>query len=151
MEVYILLLMRIPLLLLVPFCVLCISADLSAQTKLLDKPPDWAQNVADRFGFGSSDVITAEIVGNFNSAELLLETLNLRSAVTTYGERRITLRDILHSVDLNGQGDVAIWRVIGPRVVIRDYVRGLESGYKSKKLFYDFGVSLSPATICCAD
>jgi hypothetical protein len=33
------------------------------------------------------------------------------------------LRDILHSVDLNGKGDVAIWRVIGPRVVIRDYVR----------------------------
>jgi hypothetical protein len=116
---------------------------------LLDKPPDWAYNVADRYAFGSSDVIAAEIQGNFNSGELLLETLNFRSVVTTYGERRITLRDILYSVDLNGMGDVAIWRVVGPRVVIQDYVRGLESGYKSKKLFYDFGASLSPATICC--
>ena len=143
--------MRIPLLLIVPFCALCICADLTAQTKLLDKPPDWAQNVADRFSFGSSDVIAAEIFGNFNSAELLLETLNFRSVVTTYRERRITLRDILYSVDLNGTGNVAIWRVIGPRAVIRDYVRGLESGYISKKLFYDFEVSVSPATICCAD
>lgn len=88
-------------------------ADLTAQTKLLDKPPDWAQNVADRFSFGSSDVIAAEIVGNFNSAELLLETLNFRSLVTAYGERKITLRYILHSVDLNGMGNVAIRRVIG--------------------------------------
>ena len=82
---------------------------------------------------------------------LFLETLNLRSVVTTYGERRITLRHILHSVDLNGPGDVAIWRVFGPHVVIRDHVRGLESSYKSKKLSYDFGVALSPATICCAE
>jgi hypothetical protein len=79
--------------------------------------------VADRFAFGGTDVVAADITGKFTSVELLYKTLDLRSVVTNYRGKPVVLRDILHSVNFNGNGEVAMWKIIGPRLVVENYAR----------------------------
>ena len=146
---------RIPLA--TALCVLLISPVMGAQTRTANahghprRTPEWARNVADRFAFGGTDVIAAAITGKFNSPDLLAETLDLRSVVGNNGSKPVRLRDILHSIDLNGNGSVAAWKVVGPKPIVEHYVEELQTGFRTKKLFYDFGVELSSATICCPD
>jgi hypothetical protein len=77
--------------------------------------------------------------GKFNSTEQMAQTLNLMKDIGVFNSQTWKLHEILVSVDFNANGDVADWVVSGPKPLILDYVKGLESAYKDKSLFYDFG------------
>jgi hypothetical protein len=143
----------------IAFAILCVvfaAPLLGAQTRNdaavrhVQEPPEWARLVADRFLDGT-DMAAAEIFGNFNSFDLLAQTLDLRSIVGNYRGKPVTLRNILLSVDFNGTGDVAIWKVIGPKPLVDQYIAQLQTGYETHKVFYDYEAKTYPATICCPD
>jgi hypothetical protein len=113
--------------------------------------PEWTRNVADRFAIGGTDIVAAVLIGKFNSFDLLADTLNVRTVVVNDGIKPILLRQILHSVDFNANGNVATWRVVGPKQLITNYVEQMRKGYHTHKLFYDFDAKTFPATICCPD
>ena len=48
------------------------------------------------------------------------------------------LRDILLSVDFNGSGYVAIWRVSGPKPLLMKYLESLRRASEGKSVFYTF-------------
>jgi len=113
--------------------------------------PEWTRNVAGRFAIGGTDVMAAVLIGKFNSFDLLAHTLDVRTVVISDGAKPILLRQILHSVDFNANGNVATWRVVGPKQLITNYVEQMRKGYETHKLFYDFDAKTLPATICCPD
>jgi hypothetical protein len=113
--------------------------------------PEWTRNVADRFAIGGTDIVAAVLIGKFNSFDLLADTLDVRTVVVSDGTKPILLRQILHSVDFNANGNVATWRVVGPKQLITNYVEQMRKGYQTHKLFYDFDVKTFSATICCPD
>jgi hypothetical protein len=77
--------------------------------------------------------------GKFNSMEQMAQTLDLMKDIGVFHSRTWKLHEILVSTDFNANGDVADWIVSGPKPLILDYVKGLESAYKNRSLFYDFG------------
>lgn len=83
----------------------------------------------------------AGIVGKFNSREQMEEELSLTKKIGTFRSKERVLGDILVSIDLNANGDVASWTVSGPKPLVSEYLNTLETGYKDKSLFYDFGYS----------
>jgi hypothetical protein len=113
--------------------------------------PEWTRNVADRFAVDGTDVMAAVLIGKFNSFDLLAQTLDVRTVVMNDGTKPILLRQILHSVDFNANGNVATWRVVGPKRLITNYVEQMRKGSQTHKLFYDFDAKTFPATICCPD
>jgi hypothetical protein len=111
--------------------------------------PEWTRNVADRFANGRTDIVAAVLTGKFNSFDLLANTLDVRAIVASDGKKPILLRQILHSVDFNANGNVATWRVVGPKQLITTYVEQMRKGYQTHEFFYDFDAKTFPATICC--
>jgi len=80
----------------------------------------------------------ASVGGKFNSTEQMAQTLYLQKEIGVFHSRTWKLHEILVSVDFNANGDVADWLVSGPKPLVLDYIKGLESAYKDKSLFYDF-------------
>src|SRR6266542_2973522 len=97
--------------------------------------PEWTRNVAGRFAIGGTDVMAAVLIGKFNSFDLLAHTLDVRTVVISDGAKPILLRQILHSVDFNANGNVATWRVVGPKQLITNYVEQCETGMKRTNCF----------------
>jgi hypothetical protein len=103
--------------------------------------------VADQyFWTGPEGNLGIEFIGKFQSEEKLTDILNLLKEVGTFKAKkypfnptRWNLRDILISVDLNGGGSVAIWRVSGAKPLLLRYLEDLKKGYEDRTVFYDFG------------
>jgi len=97
-----------------------------------------------------------EIAGKFQSDEMLKATLDLSVEIGNYKAKKYpfdekiwVLRDILVSVDFNGNGSVAHWRVSGPKPLLHRYLEMLKNQYEDKSLFYDFGyrfINFKPST-----
>ena len=104
--------------------------------------------VADRFFWaGPEGNAAAEITGKFQSEEKLQQHFQLSNPIGTYTSKQKsprlvqwTLREILVSVDFNGGGSVATWRVSGPKPLVLAYVDRLKTQFNDKSLFYDFGI-----------
>jgi len=98
--------------------------------------------VADRFYWsGAKGNLGLSLVGKFNSPEKMMETFYLSKPVAVFNSKLWKLSDILVSVDFNANGNVANWKVSGPRPVLERYLDSLKAGYQSKSLFYDFAFS----------
>lgn len=98
--------------------------------------------VADqKYCWESEGNLGISISGKFNSSEKMAETLNLNKEIGTFNSRKWKLVDILVSMDLNANGDVATWEVSGPKPLLSNYLEDLEAKYKDNSLFYDFGYS----------
>jgi hypothetical protein len=103
--------------------------------------------IADQYYWaGPEGNLGIEIVGKFQSEEQLFDTLNLQKMIGTFKAKKHPfnstnwrLRDILVALDLNGNGNVAKWRVSGPKPLLMDYLEGLKQRYEDKSVFYDFG------------
>ena len=99
--------------------------------------------VADqRYWWEKEGNLGVSITAKFNSTEQMAQTLYLLKEVGTFHSEKWMLQKILVSVDLNANGDVATWLVSGPKPLILNYIKGLESAYKDKSLFYDFGYNI---------
>jgi hypothetical protein len=109
-----------------------------AKGKTSVKAPANVELIADRLGGDAGYVISAK----FTSRERLFETLSLSRVIGIHGKKKYQLFDILVSLDLNANGEVATWKVSGPKALLDDYITVL--GYKghdpNKSIFYDFGV-----------
>ena len=109
-----------------------------------------AYTVADQYYWtGAEGNLGIEFNGKFQSEQKLTGTLNLLKEVGTFkakkypfGPRRWNLRDILISSDLNGNGNVATWRVSGPKPLLLSYLEDLKRGYEDKTVFYDFSYTI---------
>ena len=106
--------------------------------------------VADRlFWAGPEGNAAAEITGKFQSEEKLQQHFQLSNPIGTFTSKQKpprlvqwTLREILVSVDFNGGGSVATWRVSGPKPLVLAYVERLKTQFDDKSQFYDFGIRL---------
>jgi hypothetical protein len=83
----------------------------------------------------------AGISAKFNSRKQMEETLSLTGKIGSFKSKQWVLGDILVSMDLNANGDVAYWTVSGPKPLVSEYLKELEAAYKDRSLFYDFGYS----------
>ena len=123
---------------------LCCSLTVHAQTKTPEKTGP--VTVADSYYWtGPEGNVGIEIGGKFQSEEDLFDTLNLQKIVGTFKAKKYPfnstnwrLRDILVTLDLNGTGNVAKWRVCGPRPLLVDYLEELKQRAEEKLGFYDF-------------
>src|SRR5207247_11473582 len=85
-------------------------------------------------------------LGQFPVREMqLIRTLDLSRGIGLFKSKSYPfqptswkLRDILLSVDFNGSGYVAIWRVSGPKPLLMKYLEGLQRGSEVKSVFYTF-------------
>ncbi len=106
--------------------------------------------VADAYYWaGPEGNLGIEIVGKFQSEMQLRKTFDLSSEIGLFKSKKYpfqtttwTLRDILISVDFNGNGSVAIWRVSGPKPLLTNYLESLRRRFEDKSVFYDFGYKL---------
>ena len=87
-----------------------------------------------------------EVDGKFESEAALITTLALSTEIGVFKDRHYpfnvrkwTLRDILVSVDFNGGGSVAKWRVSGPKPLLLSYLDGLRKKNEDRSVFYDLG------------
>jgi len=95
--------------------------------------------VADqKYYWGPEANAGVSIFGKFNSSKLMNETLNLSKEIGLFKSKKWTLSDILVSMDLNANGDVASWIVSGPKPLLLSYLKELKNRYQDKTLFYDF-------------
>lgn len=95
--------------------------------------------VADqKYYWGPEGNAGRSIFGKFNSSKLMKETLNLSEVIGLFKSKKWTLSDILISIDLNANGDVATWIVSGPKPLLLCYLKKLKNRYQDKTLFYDF-------------
>ena len=86
-----------------------------------------------------------QIWGNFQSEMQLIKTLDLSNGIGLFKSKSYPfqptswkLRDILLSVDFNGSGSVAIWRVSGPKPLLMKYLESLRRGSEDKSVFFTF-------------
>jgi hypothetical protein len=96
---------------------------------------------------GEEGTRVVRISGKFQSEEAMTETLNLTARIGRFSdrvwpheERDWRLKDVLLSMDLNGNGNVASWIVAGPTPLITDYVDTLAARLADRTIFYDFNV-----------
>ena len=109
--------------------------------------------VADQFYWaGLEGNLAAEVIGKFQSEEKLAETLSLQKEIGVFKAKRDPfnlriwkLRDVLLRLDFNANGNVATWRVSGPKPLILSYVNDLRERYEDKTVFYDFSYRLLDA------
>ncbi len=87
---------------------------------------------------GAEGNLAIQIEAKFDSREEMTEMLALDRHVGEWQGATWVLAEILVSVDLNGNGDVAGWVVSGPKPLIQGYVQGLRNLYAQSKVFYDF-------------
>ncbi len=117
----------------------------STPTETAASPTDANQAavaVADRFFWsGAKGNLGLSLVGKFNSPEKMMETFYLSKPVAVFNGKLWKLNDILVSADFNANGNVANWKVSGPRPVLERYLDSLKAGYQSKSLLYDFAFS----------
>jgi len=136
---------------------LCCSLTVHAQTKTSENTGPVL--VADSYYWtGPEGNVGIEIVGKFQSEDLLFDTLNLQRIIGTFKAKRHPfnstnwiLRDVLVTLDLNGTGNVAKWRVCGPRPLLLDYLEDLKQRAEERSVFYDFGwswVDFKPTAHC---
>jgi len=99
--------------------------------------------VADQLYYWEDDAqnLGVAITGKFNSRKKMAETLDLLQIVGLFQGRAWALADILVTVDLNGNGDVASWEISGPKPLLMSYVKALKVKHEDGSLFYDFGHS----------
>ncbi len=98
--------------------------------------------VADqKYYWESEGNLGISIFGKFNSSEQMTETLSLAKEIGTFKSRKWKLNDIIVSMDFNANGDVATWKVSGPKPLLLKYLEDLEAKHKDHSLFYDFGYS----------
>jgi hypothetical protein len=106
--------------------------------------------VADQYYWtGPEGNLGIEFVGKFQTEEKLIDTLNLVREIGTFKAKkypfnpsRWNLRDVLISTDLNASGNVATWRVSGPKPLLLSYLEELKKGCEDKTVFYDFGYTI---------
>jgi hypothetical protein len=96
-------------------------------------------HVADRYLFDTT-TMGAEVIAKFGSAAVLMRELALDLHVAEYGKRRWTLRDILVTIDFNGNGDVARWTVAGPRSVVDAHLAHIRELALNRSYIYDHGI-----------
>ena len=95
--------------------------------------------VADQFYWAGPEGNSGlEIVGKFKTEEILKQTFDLTKEVGEFNGKVWTLRQILLSVDFNATGNVATWKVCGPKPLVSNYLEALK---KDGSLFYDFGAT----------
>jgi len=97
--------------------------------------------IADQLYYWDGDNIGIAFTGKFHSRQLMNETLRLSKEIGLFESREWKLSDILVSMDLNANGDVASWEVSGPKQLLKNYLKMLEAQYKDRSLFYDLGFS----------
>lgn len=125
----------------ITLAVICILSPVFADDQnAKQKPPIL---ISDQYYWpGPEGNMGAIVIGKFNNFELMASTLDLRKEIgefeTNKSKTMWILGDILVSVDLNANGNVAEWEVSGPKPLIQKYVRKLEKSYKNKTVFYDF-------------
>jgi len=113
--------------------------------KAQEKGHDWSLVADPYYWAGSEGNLGIEIWGNFQSEMQLIKTLDLSSEIGLFKSKSYPfqstswkLRDILLSVDFNGSGYVAIWRVSGPKPLLMKYLESLRRGSEDKSVFYTF-------------
>lgn len=95
--------------------------------------------VADqKYYWGPEGNAGVSIFGKFNSSKQMKETLDLSKEIGRFKSKKWTLSDVLISMDLNANGDVASWIVSGPKPLLLGYLKELKNRYQDKTLFYDF-------------
>ena len=98
--------------------------------------------IADKYYWsGPEGNLGLSMTGKFTSLEKEAATFNLLEEVGLFKGREWKLGDILVSADFNANGNVATWRVSGPKPLIAKYLDSLRSRYEDKSLLYDFGFS----------
>jgi len=113
--------------------------------------------ISDKYYYtGAEGNLGIEIDGKFKSESALITTLALATEIGLFKDRHYpfevrkwTLRDILVSVDFNGGGSVAKWKVSGPKPLLLSYLDGLTKKSADKSIFYDFGyrlINFKPST-----
>jgi len=110
--------------------------------------------VADQLYYWEDDAenIGISITGKFNSREKMAETFDLLRIVGLFQGRAWALADILVTVDLNANGDVASWEISGPEPLLMSYIKDLDARYEDRSLFYDFGyhfIDFKPSAFWC--
>jgi len=113
-----------------------IPAALGAQT--LELPTDTLR-VSDRF-FADSTTTGAVILAKFQTSLQRADFLRLEIPVDSIARRRFLFQDILVSIDLNGNGWVASWRIAGPRRIIDAYLARVIALAKDHSVIYDYGI-----------
>ena len=113
--------------------------------KAQEKGHDWSLVADPYYWAGSEGNLGIQIWGNFQSEMQLIKTLDLSSEIGLFKSKSYPfqstswkLRDILLSVDFNGSGYVAIWRVSGPKPLLMKYLESLRRGSEDKSVFYTF-------------
>ncbi len=95
--------------------------------------------VADKYYWpGSEGNLGLQITGKFISLEKEAASFDLLQEVGQFRGRQWKLGDILVSVNFNANGNVATWKVSGPKPLITEYIDGLRKRYEDKSLFADF-------------
>lgn len=113
--------------------------------------------ISDRYYWaGSEGNLGIEIIGKFESEAALLATMSLTTEVglfkgrqEPFNTKRWTLRDILVSVNFDGNGCVATWRVSGPKPLVLSYLEDIKNKMKDESVFYDFSyvfINFRPST-----
>ena len=108
-----------------------------------EKGHDWSLVADPYYWTWSEGNLGIQIWGNFQSEMQLIRTLDLSRGIGLFKSKSYPfqptswkLRDILLSVDFNGSGYVAIWRVSGPKPLLMKYLENLRRGSEDKSVFY---------------
>jgi hypothetical protein len=131
---------KLPILL----AVLSFATSLQAQNA---KPPVDTFYVADRF-FADKTTTGAVIVAKFQTAKQRADLLRFETTVDSAADRVWRFDDILISLDLDGNGWVAIWRVAGPKPVVEKHLARVRELARGRSVIYDY--EIRPAVVRCA-
>lgn len=93
-------------------------------------------------------VAGAEITAKFDSATARTAAMRLDAPIATIDGRRWVLGDILVTLNVNGNGYVAVWTVAGPRDVIAVYLANVRESARTHHPIYDLGIR--PLLVRCA-
>jgi hypothetical protein len=104
--------------------------------------------VSDRF-LGDTSVTGAIITAKFGAPEHRADLLRIDGLVRTGGGRSWLLSDILVTLDFNGNGFVAIWKVAGPRGVVEAHLDRVREMSKDRGMIYDFEIRRAAVRCAC--
>ena len=94
--------------------------------------------VSDRY-LGKSTA-GAEITAKFDSPGARTAMLRLDAPVGTINGKLWVLADILVTLNINGNGYVAVWTVAGPKEVVATYLAAFRQIVRNRHPVYDYGL-----------
>ena len=99
--------------------------------------------------FSDTSTIGAVITAKFRTSPQRAAVFRLDAPIDSTGGRVWLLEDVLVSLDIDGGGFIAIWRVAGPRRVIEAHLARVLELAKDRSVIYDYDIRRAIVRCAC--